>query len=155
MVYSGLSPDFRVIVSKARKIAQEYKFEMGEYPPAIVMVKKIASVCQEFTQMGGVRPFGISILVAGFDGGRPALYQVDPSGLYFRWKATAIGKNFVRTKEFLERRYTEETTEADDIGTVISAFKEYSESEVTEDSLAIGVLSYSSPDPNFNADTTP
>ena len=48
---------------------------------------------QEYTQSGGVRPFGISLLVAGADGdGTPRLYQVDPSGAYFGWKATAIGK---------------------------------------------------------------
>jgi hypothetical protein len=48
---------------------------------------------QEYTQSGGVRPFGISVLVAGADGdGTPRLYQVDPSGAYFGWKATAIGK---------------------------------------------------------------
>ncbi len=48
---------------------------------------------QEYTQSGGVRPFGVSLLVAGIDGdGVPRLFQVDPSGAYFGWKATAIGK---------------------------------------------------------------
>ena len=48
---------------------------------------------QEYTQSGGVRPFGVSLLVAGMDGdGVPRLFQVDPSGAYFGWKATAIGK---------------------------------------------------------------
>ncbi len=68
---------------------------------------------QEFTQSGGVRPFGVSCLVAGWDDfespgskvGGPQLYQVDPSGAAFSWKATAIGKNYVNAKNFLERRY--------------------------------------------------
>lgn len=48
---------------------------------------------QEYTQSGGVRPFGVSLLVAGIDGDCvPRLFQVDPSGAYFGWKATAIGK---------------------------------------------------------------
>ena len=55
---------------------------------------------QEYTQSGGVRPFGVSLLVAGMDGdGVPRLFQVDPSGAYFGWKATAIGKvSFRRIK---------------------------------------------------------
>ena len=50
---------------------------------------------QEFTQSGGVRPFGVSLLIIGSDDKGPVLYQVDPSGSYFPWKACAIGKNMV------------------------------------------------------------
>ncbi|KAI8829487.1 nucleophile aminohydrolase [Chytriomyces cf. hyalinus JEL632] len=46
------------------------------------MVKEIASITQEFTQSGGVRPFGMSLLIAGFDDLGLSLYQVDPSGSY-------------------------------------------------------------------------
>jgi 20S proteasome alpha/beta subunit len=56
----------------------------------------------------GVRPFGVSLLIAGWDESHGhALYQVDPSGSYFAWKATAIGKNMINAKTFLEKRYTE------------------------------------------------
>jgi Proteasome subunit len=42
-----------------------------------------------------------SLLVAGSDGdGTPRLYQVDPLGDYFGWKATAIGKvNITQAKQ--------------------------------------------------------
>ncbi|GBO22220.1 Proteasome subunit alpha type-2 [Araneus ventricosus] len=53
----------------------------------------------------GVRPFGVSLLIAGWDSGRPYLFQCDPSGAYFAWKATAMGKNHVSGKAFLEKRY--------------------------------------------------
>lgn len=53
----------------------------------------------------GVRPFGVSLLVAGWDiSSGPTLYQVDPSGSYWAWKASAIGKNMVNAKTFLEKR---------------------------------------------------
>ena len=46
-------------------------------------------------ESGGVRPFGVSLLMAGYDENGPQLYQIDPSGTYFAWKASAIGKNMV------------------------------------------------------------
>ncbi|KAK7268176.1 hypothetical protein RIF29_20867 [Crotalaria pallida] len=53
----------------------------------------------------GVRPFGVSLLVAGYDDKGPQLYQVDPSGSYFSWKTSAMGKNVSNAKTFLEKRY--------------------------------------------------
>ena len=47
---------------------------------------------QNYTQQGGVRVFGISLLIIGFDSKGPMLYQCDPSGCYYPWKATALGK---------------------------------------------------------------
>lgn len=52
MVYSGMGPDYRVLVNKARKAAQAYKRVYMEEPPTAILVKEIASVMQEFTQSG-------------------------------------------------------------------------------------------------------
>lgn len=52
----------------------------------------------------GVRPFGVSLLICGWDNDRPYLFQCDPSGAYFAWKATAMGKNYINGKTFLEKR---------------------------------------------------
>lgn len=46
----------------------------------------------------------MSLLICGWDTDRPYLFQCDPSGAYFPWKATAMGKNFINGKTFLEKR---------------------------------------------------
>ncbi len=124
IVYSGMGPDFRILISKARKSAQAYWKIYGEYPPTRVLTQELATVMQQATQSGcvqkfgssrrlierlgnpsGVRPYGVSLLVAGFDVNRgPTLYQVDPSGSFWAWKASAIGKNMTNAKTFLEKR---------------------------------------------------
>jgi len=59
-----------------------------------------------------VRPFGISTLVAGFNNkDKPELYQTDPSGTYYAWKATAIGKNAKSVIDFLEKKFQEDMDE--------------------------------------------
>jgi 20S proteasome subunit alpha 2 len=94
VVYAGMGPDFRVIVRNARKAAQKYYLTYREIQPVSQVVKESALLMQEYTQSGGVRPFGVSCLVAGYDDEGPQLFQVDPSGSSFGWKATAIGTDF-------------------------------------------------------------
>lgn len=52
IVYSGMGPDYRVLVAKARKSAQAYWKVYGEYPPTRVLTQEIATVMQEATQSG-------------------------------------------------------------------------------------------------------
>ena len=105
MVYSGMGPDYRLLIRRARKMAQDYYLMYHENIPTAQLVYRVALVMQEYTQSGGVRPFGVSLLICGWDEpGKPLLFQCDPSGAYFAWKATAMGKNNVNGKTFLEKR---------------------------------------------------
>jgi 20S proteasome subunit alpha 2 len=104
LVFSGMSPDARVLVRRARKMAETYHLTYGEEIPVTQLVKQVAAVAQEFTHSGGVRPFGVSLLVAGYDGSVPKLYQIDPSAAFWPYKACAIGKNNANAKTFLEKR---------------------------------------------------
>lgn len=73
---------------------QSYRLTLDEKATVDYMTKYIAGVQQKYTQSGGVRPFGISTLIVGFDPeGKPQLYQTDPSGINSAWKAAAIGRN--------------------------------------------------------------
>ena len=169
MVYSGMGPDYRVLVDKARKVSHTgYKRIYNEYPPTRILVQDVARTVQEATQSGGVRPYGVSLLIAGWDegteaeteeakeaetelekkasGGKtggilkggPSLYQVDPSGSYFPWKATAIGKNATNAKTFLEKRYNDTLELEDAVHIALRTLKETIEGEMNGDTVEIG-----------------
>ncbi|EWM26547.1 proteasome subunit alpha type 2 [Nannochloropsis gaditana] len=139
-VFSGLGPDYRVLVRKSRKRAQSYFLQYREHQPVGQLVRDTAGVMQEFTQSGGVRPFGLSLLVAGYDDNGPQLFQVDPSGAYFGWQATAIGKNHVNAKNFLEKRYNEEMELDDAVHTALLTLREGFEGEMNESNIEIGII---------------
>ncbi len=171
MVYSGMGPDYRVLVDRARRVSHTgYKRIYNEYPPTRILVQDVARVMQEATQSGGVRPYGVSLLIAGWDDGiepeveaneatepegdkkppkgktggilkgGPSLYQVDPSGSYFPWKATAIGKSATSAKTFLEKRYQENLELEDAIHIALLTLKETIEGEMNGETVEIGTL---------------
>lgn len=139
VVYSGMGPDYRVIVKAARHEAMSYKQKYGEDIPTEQLVQGVAEIFQNYTQQGGVRVFGISLLIIGFDSKGPMLYQCDPSGCYYPWKATALGKNYFNARSFLERRYNEDLELDDAVHTAILTLKESFEGQMNESNIEIGV----------------
>merc|ERR1711934_42557 len=138
--YAGLAPDCRVLVRKGRKKALQYFQTYKEQIPVSQIVVEMASIMQEFTQSGGVRPFGVSLLVAGYDAKGPQLYQVDPSGAYWAWKASAIGKNYLNAQTFLETRFNEEMEIEEAVHTAILTLKEGFEGAIDENNIEIGIV---------------
>jgi 20S proteasome subunit alpha 2 len=102
------------------------------------LVREIAFLYQEYTQSGGVRPFGCSLLVAGVDEAGHHLYQVDPSGTYWTWKATSIGKNSANAKSFLEKRFTPDGEIEDAIHTALLTLKEGFDGKMTPENTEVG-----------------
>jgi len=89
----------------------------------------IAQLQQRYTQRGGVRPFGVTSLVAGFDISHgsvaiPQLYKTEPSGTYSAWKAACTGKNSKLVREYLEKKFKDDMSKDDAIGLAIEALLE-------------------------------
>ena len=87
LAFAGLNADARILVDKARLEAQSHRLTVEDPVTIEYITKYVAGVQQRYTQSGGVRPFGISTLIVGFDKGdkTPYLYQTEPSGIYSAW----------------------------------------------------------------------
>ena len=88
----------------------------------------------------GVRPFGVALLICGHDETGFHLYQVDPSGSFWAWKASAIGKGMLNAQSFLEKRYKPTDELEDSINMAILTLKEAFEGEMDEKNVEIGVV---------------
>jgi 20S proteasome subunit alpha 4 len=126
LAFAGLNADARILVDKARIEAQSHRLTVEDPVTIEYITKFVAGVQQRYTQSGGVRPFGISTLVIGFDpkDSRPRLYQTEPSGIYSAWKADAIGRSSKTVREFLERNYKEDMTREETIKLTVKSLLE-------------------------------
>ena len=105
---SGLVADARILVDEARKQAQIHRVNYGENIGVEMLVKKICDYEQNFTQYGGVRPFGTALLVAGTDDLGAHLFETDPSGALVAYKATGIGNGRPAVMDLFEKEFEED-----------------------------------------------
>ncbi|TCD68276.1 hypothetical protein EIP91_011242 [Steccherinum ochraceum] len=108
---AGITADANSLVNYARSAAQRHLFLYNEDIPVELLAQRLCDLKQGYTQYGGLRPFGVSLLYAGYDPHYQfQLYHSDPSGNYSGWKATSIGANNGTAQSLLKQEYK------DDIG---------------------------------------
>ncbi|CAH0404987.1 unnamed protein product [Chilo suppressalis] len=109
MAFAGLTADARILINRAQIECQSHKLTVEDPVTLEYITRYIAGLKQKYTQSNGRRPFGISCLIGGFDyDGQPHLFQTEPSGIYYEWKANATGRSAKTVREFLEKNYTQE-----------------------------------------------
>jgi len=106
---SGIVSDGRVLIDIGRVMAQKNRMTYDSPIDVLSLVKNICDIKQYYTQVGGARPFGVSLLIAGVNDSNE-LFLTDPTGIYFQYKATAIGDRDDEIKEMLSKEYKESIT---------------------------------------------
>lgn len=105
---AGILSDARVLIERAQIKAQQHKVTFDSPIDIISIVKDICNLKQICTQSGGLRPFGVSLLIAGIDIDGPKLFETDPTGIFFQYKASVIGEGETDIEEFLHKEYKED-----------------------------------------------
>jgi proteasome alpha subunit len=138
---SGLVADARVLVDHARVTAQISKITYDEKISVEMLVKKICDYKQNYTQYGGVRPFGTALLIAGVDDQGVHLFETDPSGALVSYKAGSIGAGRNVVMEVFEEQYQEGMEMNDAIVLGLKALKKATEEEkLNPKSVEIGIV---------------
>jgi proteasome alpha subunit len=138
-VTSGLVADARVLVERARVESQLNKVTYNEPIDIGVLAKKICDFKQLYTQHGGVRPFGIAMLIAGVNE-NPRLFETDPSGALIEYKATAIGSGRPTAMEMFEEKYKEGMSKEDAIELALTVMNEVADGKVNEKTVELAII---------------
>ena len=120
---SGILSDARVLIERAQLKAQQHRVTYDTPIDTISIVKDICDLMQICTQSAGLRPFGVSVLVAGIDDSKPRLFETDPTGIFFEYKASAIGEGEVEIEEILHKEYQTELTISQGLDLCLKALK--------------------------------
>jgi len=139
-VSAGTSSDARGLIDKARLLAQQYRMTYDSAPSTESIVRDIADVKQQFTQYGGARPFGVSMMFAGING-EPVLYTTDITGNYLRYKANAIGENDEKVRKLLRAKYKDGLSAKEGIKLALDVFKQAQGEEFDVERFDAGILS--------------
>ncbi|MBX8631236.1 MAG: archaeal proteasome endopeptidase complex subunit alpha [Thermoplasmata archaeon YP2-bin.285] len=137
---SGLVADARVLVDNARVMSQVNKITYGDRISVEALVKRICDYKQQYTQYGGVRPFGTSLLVAGVDDTGAHLFETDPSGGLASYKASSIGAGRNVVMDFFEENYKEDLPLEDAIVLALKGLRKATEEELNAKAIEVGMV---------------
>ncbi|MXR22246.1 archaeal proteasome endopeptidase complex subunit alpha [Halobacterium bonnevillei] len=137
---AGHVADARKLVDHARQQAQVERVRYDEPIGVRTLTKEVTDHIQQYTQVGGARPFGVALLIAGVSDGEARLFETDPSGTSNEWKAVAIGSDRSTIQEFLEDEYVEELTLDEGVDLALRALDEGRDDDLSPEGVGVATV---------------
>ncbi len=137
---AGHVADARQLIDFARERAQVNQLRYGEPIAVETLTKEVTDYIQQYTQVGGARPFGVALIIAGIDDGEPRLYETDPSGTPYEWQALAIGADRGDLRSYLEDHYEEGLDLDAGIQLGLEALASVQDDELTPQGLGVATI---------------
>tara|TARA_B100000315_G_C14554187_1_gene577327 strand:+ start:28 stop:750 length:723 start_codon:yes stop_codon:yes gene_type:complete len=137
---AGIVSDARVLIEKSQILAQQHRVTYDSPIEPEAIIKEISNMKQQFTQYGGARPFGVSLMIAGINRKKPELFTSDVTGNYFSYYANAIGENDEKIKEKLREKYSKDLTIKKGVKVVLEILKEIQESKFDIDRFELSYI---------------
>ena len=122
---SGIISDARVLVDRAQLRAQQHTVTYDSKIDILSIVKEVSDLKQICTQSAGLRPFGVSLLIAGVEeDGTAKLFITDPTGIYFQYYATVIGESEGDIEPILQKKYKANLSIQEGLKLAVDALKQ-------------------------------
>lgn len=137
---AGHVADARQLIDFARKQTQINRLRYGEPIGVETLTKEVTDHIQQFTQVGGARPFGVALLIGGIEDGEPRLFETDPSGTPYEWKAIAVGADRGEIQDYLEANYDEEQDLESGIELALQALAEANEGTLSPKNVGMATI---------------
>jgi proteasome alpha subunit len=137
---AGHVADARQLIDFARRNAQINRLRYGEPIGIETLTKDVTDHIQQYTQVGGARPFGVALIIGGIENGEPRLYETDPSGTPYEWKALAVGADRKEIEDYLEDNYDEGMDLEGGIELALRALAEANEGELRPESIGMATI---------------
>jgi proteasome alpha subunit len=138
---AGHVADARQLIDFARRRAQVNELRYGEPIAVETLTKEVTDYIQQYTQVGGARPFGVALIIAGIANGEPKLYETDPSGTPYEWKALAVGADRSDIRDYLEEHYEEGMDLDAGVELALSALASVNEDGLAPEGLGLATIS--------------
>jgi proteasome alpha subunit len=136
---AGIVSDGRILIERAQVLAQQHRVTYDSPIDIYSLVKEICNVKQAYTQHGGARPFGVSLLVIGMNK-NPKLFLTDPTGIHWEYKATAIGESEDELKTIIGKNYKENMSMEEALKLAVDALKKVLGKEFSLERLDGGII---------------
>ncbi|MFB6255061.1 MAG: archaeal proteasome endopeptidase complex subunit alpha [Halobacteriaceae archaeon] len=137
---SGHVADARQLIDFARQNAQINRLRFSEPIGVETLTKNVTDHIQQYTQVGGARPFGAALIIGGIDDGEPRLFETDPSGTPNEWKALAIGSNRSEIEDYLESEYSPDIGLDNAIELALEALAEVNDGTLTSQGVDVATV---------------